>query len=244
MKWTYLVIGHRWIGWCFRCGTETSLEDCSVPLPPAAPESTPIDPAAAARIVKKAWGRGPDPVAEWLVEHASAVCDPGWLNFDPKFLHEEFGVGVGALGSLIVPYSTHEQITGYKWRRVGDGIRSTRGSRFAGLLYGEWRTNGSEAVTVLCEGESCTWAAAQAYQDNDDVAVVGLPCGARTMPGRRRMEHLHGEVVVAFDGDLAGREGAEIWVAAIGPRARLVSPPERKDLRSLGMAGILNLIGV
>lgn len=236
-----MVIGNRWIGYCWRCGFEGQMDPSLTP-PDARADTAPINPATAARIVDRAYQRGDGPVWEWFAEHATLTQDDTWTTLDATFLHDQFGLGVGSLGSLIVPYTSHDAIVSYKWRRAGEGIKSTRGTSFGAVLYGEWRSQPYDEFTVLCEGESDTWAAAEALLTLPGARVLGLPSGAGTRPSENRIEKLVGPVVLAFDADDAGAAAASQWKVALGDRATVVMPPYNQDLRSLGSYGINTLI--
>ena len=104
------------------------------------------------------------------------------------------------------------------------------------LAFGDPQT---AATIVICEGESDGLAAWRALRDDFDCSVLVIP-GAG-MVGDDLTNHIgHGaRVIVAFDGDEAGDEGAakarRVLLAA-GVTANLVTrfrPPEGQDLRAI-----------
>jgi hypothetical protein len=148
--------------------------------------------------------------------------------------------GVGSVGSsIIAPYWTSQgELATYKHRVLGTKFMSAPGSKFDGLLYGDWRDNGLKPV-LLTEGETDAWVAA--YYLSSTYSVLGLPVGAGTRPDAYK-ERLAGRLVVlAFDGDQSGRIATRTWAAALGTNVRVVSLPAGADLASLG-AGIVEAV--
>jgi len=236
-KWEYVpLVKGQWVGYCFRCQWEGPLEHAGVALPGGGPVRKPLTPHAINRVIHRAFLNGPTAVAEWIQQHVSscATYDGGWLTLKIEDLWSRFGVGVGGTGSLIVPYSNRSgRLVTYKWRRPGEPIRSLSGSTFFDLLYGEWLLTDDHRTVVLCEGESDTWTAAQGLAGDPEIVALGVPTGAGTGADPLRLRTLGDrDVVVAFDNDRSGNQGAERWLSALGNRATRVVPTN--DIRAMG----------
>lgn len=154
------------------------------------------------------------------------------VDFTAEQLAGAFKVGsVGA--SVVIPYFTADgSLATYKHRTSGTKALAAPGSKFDGLLYGDWRDEPSKPV-LLTEGESDAWSAA--YYLSKYYSVLGLPTGTGTQPDKF-VERFKGRLVVlAFDGDDPGRSAMRRWAAALGRDAvRVVMLPEGTDLASLG----------
>lgn len=137
---------------------------------------------------------------------------------------------------MTIPYFDAEgQVRAFKTRDLDGGpvtaVAGT-GGPWPELLYGMWRDNGLDTV-VLCEGESDVWsgthAAGQGY------VFLGLPTGAGTLP--TQASYLAGRrVILAFDGDPAGRTATEKWTEALtaeGCTVLVGYVPDRQDLSKL-----------
>jgi len=77
---------------------------------------------------------------------------------------------------------------------------------------------------LLVEGESDAWMASWEWRDG---TVLAVPTGAGTRPmplGEKE------PVVIVFDGDRAGHEGARRWKEALGDRGIVVELPVGLDL--------------
>ena len=160
------------------------------------------------------------------------------LPFDSDWLRANFRVGSDIAASRIVAplYSRSGDLCAYKTRSA-DGstpMRTAPGSRLTEVLYGEWRDTDPSRPIILCEGESDTWVAAWHMEDRG-YTVLGLPAGASAHP--RCAASLTGRsVVLAFDGDDAGRAGALRWareLVSVGCRVSIVPLPDGFDLCSL-----------
>lgn len=149
--------------------------------------------------------------------------------------------------TVLIPHwdYAHRNLIGIKRRAAYLGWKNiaARGSEF-GSLYGIWRDEGSDTV-ILCEGESDTWTVAYLYRDHD-VEVFGLPCGAAATPRTEWLKELEGStVVLLFDGDRAGREGAARWaeyLALICPDVYIAALPEGFDATSVAEKEVLESV--
>lgn len=155
--------------------------------------------------------------------------------FTAEQLHA--GWRVGSLGNtVVIPYFDKDgNLATYKHRTLGTKPLAAPGSKFDGLLYGEWRDDPSKPV-ILCEGETDTWAAA--YYLSQQYSVLGLPTGAGTSPDGLVDRFAGRLVVVAFDGDNSGRSAARRWAEALKNKAQVwvVPLPQGSDLWGLGSA--------
>lgn len=119
-----------------------------------------------------------------------------------------------------------------------DGAWRTYGSLTA--LYGSHRAAGTDAAFV-CEGESDAVVADRELNSGDcqRVDVLALPAGADSM--REDWPDVLGEyrsVVLAFDGDGAGRKAIKKWTRLLADRACDVFDarlPDGEDVRSVGV---------
>jgi hypothetical protein len=140
---------------------------------------------------------------------------------------------------LAIPHFDWDgRMTGIRYRpSLRDAAKWTeRGSRFD-ALYGAWRDQGRERV-LLCEGETDTlFAAYSLHSPPWNIDVMGLPSGAAQKPGGEAVARLAGRVVMlAFDGDMAGRIATNRWRTALDGVAdvRPVPIPDGEDICSLG----------
>lgn len=162
--------------------------------------------------------------AKWNRSELLAV-DAGWL-------HERWGVG-SRIEEIVIPYfNRHGELLTYKHRTAETKAMSAAGSALGGVLYGEWMDQLSRTV-VLTEGETDAWAADRAA--GDLYSVLGIPTGVGAHPKQAAM--LAGRsVLIAFDGDVAGRDGALRWHQAltqVGAGVRIVPVPDDTDLAGL-----------
>jgi hypothetical protein len=147
---------------------------------------------------------------------------------DPEYIAEAFSIG--CIGNrVIIPFYDDDICVGYKIRQGSEKL-SAPGSKFR-TFYGSWLDRGEQNV-VLTEGEPDTWVA---YSRLHNWAVLGLPTGAASPA--KNLETLQGrDVVLAFDGDDAGRAATRKWVEALKGLAasvRVVSMPDGYDLAML-----------
>lgn len=163
--------------------------------------------------------------------------EPGWARVTTAYLIGRWNVGVESDATVVVPHFSVREETGtavlcraLKTRTARSHLYASTGSDL-GSLYGEHLDQGRDQV-VLCEGESDTWCTDAAVGAMAD--VLGIPSGAGT-PARphwvQRFKKRH--VILAFDGDLAGRRASERWFNALEPVAasvRVCVLPDGQDM--------------
>lgn len=201
------------------------------------PSMTPArdwDPIAAGKLLESA---RQDPIAAV----ASLIRQKGW-PFSAQFLIGSWEVG-GIGQEVLIPYFSDElEIVGLKHRSAATPPISAPGSRLSGVLYGEWRPNREGFPVLLCESESDCWVSS--YRVGDMFDVRGLSTGAGSNP--KAAAKLAGrKVVVAFDGDLAGRTATDRWVLALqaqGCDVRRVDLPDGWDMAALPNHDFLRMV--
>jgi hypothetical protein len=165
-------------------------------------------------------------ISEFLQEHSKR--NPG-LAMDEEWLREMFDIGEDS-DRIIIPYKTATgALATCKHRALGAKAISTAGSDFTDLLYGLWYDDPKKTV-LLCEGESDVWAAQ--YAVGDTYAVLGLPTGAGAHAKQAAMLSDR-TVILAFDGDTAGRKASRKWAKAlieVGCVVRILPMPDGYDL--------------
>lgn len=191
------------------------------------------DPETLAELARQAYEAavGGSPLLQALIDWKRQT-DIGWQHLTPAFLMAEWRVGAvpdreetrqvsnpdaGAYPSythhvrgqqIVVPHYDAEGVCrALKTRYIGGKLISRRGSDLSSL-YGAWKPRQHEK-TLLCEGETDAWVASAVLRNQAD--VLALPSGA-TGPKPQWIEFLRGrDVVLAFDGDDAGRKAAALW---------------------------------
>jgi hypothetical protein len=160
--------------------------------------------------------------------------------FSGQYLHDEFGVGTFANWIVMPFYGPAGELAGLKKRELGTKPRAQGGKgQFDELFYNHWRlTNDAEKTIVLCEGESDTWVTH--YGVGENYTVLGIPTGAgdtkrKSAPPQAPL--LAGrKVILAFDGDDAGRAAKEAWFDALtefGCEVLFAPVPEGQDMASV-----------
>lgn len=156
----------------------------------------------------------------------------GW-PFSAEWLIASWEVG-GLGGETLIPYfSVDQEIVGLKHRTASIRPISAPGSRLSGVLYGEWKIARPELPVLLCESESDCWVST--FRVGDLYDVRGLSTGAGANP-KAAVKLAGRQVVVAFDGDPAGRTATDRWVPALqaaGCGVSRVDLPDGWDLASL-----------
>lgn len=157
------------------------------------------------------------------------------LPLDPEYLHDRWRIGQRDFG-LIIPYFTRDRtLQSYKWRTATTKAMSARGSNFDNVLYGEWLDIDVSKTVVLTEGETDTWTVDSL--PGRPYAALGLPTGASAHPKPGQVEQLRGrDVILALDGDDAGRAGAMRWALALADvagRVRIATLPDGHDLTNI-----------
>lgn len=193
-----------------------------------APKAT-FDIEAARRYLQELADRGAEALAVLLQRRSDQLHDA-----DPEWLTDEFHLQADMDG-LIIPYlDRHGELVAVKYRSVVPGSKtmSAPGSQFSDILYGEHRDTDQDRTVVLCEGETDVWSGTHALRDSDEFVFLGLPTGAGAYP--RQAPRLAGRrVVLAFDGDSAGRGALHHWLEALlalGCSVHIAPIPEGRDL--------------
>lgn len=181
-----------------------------------------------------------DVVGEFL--EAKSYTSAGLAEVTVEWLVKTFRLGASG-NEVVIPYYNQDgDLVSYKHRTAATKALSPSGAgQFDEVLYGEWRDHDG-AVVVLCEGESDVWAATAALPDT--FVCMGLPTGAGSHP--KQASRLAGRrVVVALDGDKAGRDSTLKWYLALKEQgcSVLLSPvPDDTDLASMPSDGIRGLV--
>ena len=219
--------------WAARLLAECKASGWQAPPPP---ERRTFDLAAARSYVEAVQAQDPEAIAVPLHE---------WLDSRTDYLHEvpalwligNFNIGWDG-DRLLIPYLDRSgELSTYKTRKPGQPVHSAAGAHHT-ELYGIWRDNEQDPI-VLCEGESDVWAATHAL-GNEPYIPLGLPTGAGSKP--RLAHHLaRRRVIIAFDGDDAGRKAIETWSIALldeGCDVAVAYVPDGHDLSSLSAVDI------
>ncbi len=165
------------------------------------------------------------------IEGLEVIIDnKGWI-FPASHL---LGWHVRRLGNeILVPVLTEQGILcGLKHRPVS-GARSLialPGSQLRQTLYGAHQA--PTPTVLLVEGESDAWTASWQTRDLPFLRVLSLPAGAGAAPAR--LDLLRGQgVIIALDGDLAGRNSAARWYDALGAHGAVIDLPEGQDITTM-----------
>lgn len=171
----------------------------------------------------RAWRVGYHPVEEF--------AEPERWGFPRAADGKRHGVWLPA--GVLLPCIEEDVTWRLKFRSSGkEKYPQVRGSRPA--LYGASRMRPGMPALV-CEGE---FDALVAWQEAGDLVDVVAAGGARmALPPRWRPYLMQAsELLVAFDVDQAGDEGAAAWTRATG-RARRAVVPEGRDVTEFWQAG-------
>lgn len=157
------------------------------------------------------------------------------LGVTTKYLQQSWGVGSWG-NEVIVPYWTSERtLVAYKRRTAETALHAARGADFSSVLYGDWHPSGGEPL-LLTEGESDAWAADRAL--DGFMQVRGLPTGAGSHPVQAEwLASQSPRVVVALDGDQAGRSASAVWAETLTGLGVVVTQlllPDGYDLAKIG----------
>lgn len=185
-------------------------------------------------------GEGSALVVRGLAGRLDSFIRAKGYAFDATFLRDEWGVGQ-VNDRIIIPYWSYSgDLRTYRTRAVdgSDKPKSAYGTHEP-TLYGEWRDTGNPLV-VLCEGESDAWSAS--YALGTAATVLGVPGAGRAPWGHTGLSQR--QVVIAFDGDPAGRAGSARWRSYLPNNqvVRVIDLPDGRDLSSYGadeLRGIL-----
>ena len=158
-----------------------------------------------------------------------AASRPALASIDPHDLRIAFRLGTQEEWTIAPIYDHDNDLVAYKRRKPGSKMLSARGASLTENFYGEWLdTDGSKPV-LLVEGETDTWVG---HSLIPEVATLGLLAGANTPTGAaHKLAGRH--VILAFDGDEAGRRGLRLWYAAlkdVAASVRIIVMPDGADL--------------
>lgn len=220
-------------------------------LPPPPPAPTPRWQARARQVAQAAaaelWTARARPALHWLLARglapatlrhwrvgylAQPLTEPGvWWG------RPEARLGLGA--GVLLPLYTERGLTALKLRRLSGAPKygQVRGGG-PGLYLAATLTPAARTVAV-CEGEFdalLLWQALQATADLPPMAVV-TPGSQAPWPRPEWLALLQGRrVLLLFDQDAAGEQGAQRWLASL-PTATRVRWPKAKDLTDLHLSG-------
>lgn len=145
---------------------------------------------------------------------------------------------------VVVPhYSWSDELSdwivrGLKTRNAEWGhLIAAPGSDLKAALYGAWRLTGKDWI-LLTEGEGDAWCASACPELAAAMDFLALPSGSRGLPNPEYLAPLAGRnVILAFDGDTAGRAATGRWVEALGDgwaaSISVVALPDDADLASV-----------
>jgi hypothetical protein len=202
-----------------------------------------FDFTAARALVEAARARQPQDTVT-IVRHfidSKVSKSPGLADVTPEWLVGTFRLGSHGVEVVIPYYNRDGELVSYKHRTAETkALSPAGGNQFDDVLYGEWMDDGERPV-LLCEGESDVWVATAALPG---FTVVGLPTGAGAHP--KQAARLAGRrVVVALDGDRAGRASTVKWYGALveqGCEVQLAPVPDDCDLASLSGTSIRDIV--
>lgn len=184
----------------------------------------------AARAEMATWSLESDPemLATWL-----RMRDDNLSSVPAEWLRDVFRVNAHG-GEIKAPYlDAGGSLVAYKYRKPGEKFQSAAGTRgLWTLFYGEWLDTGGSSPVVLCEGEPDVWSGTHSTKD---YVFLGLPSGAGTRPEKMASRLTGRRVLIAFDGDAAGRGASILWAEylATDNQVEIVPVPEGKDLASM-----------
>lgn len=128
-----------------------------------------------------------------------------------EYLVDKFKLGWDHVsGRIIIPYIDRDgKLRWYKTRYLDGGVRAAAGYGYDTIFYGSHLDTEPFKVVVLCEGESDVWSGTHAA--GQDFTFLGLPTGAGTVPNGLAETLIGRRVILAFDGDDAGRTATSKW---------------------------------
>jgi hypothetical protein len=177
---------------------------------------------------------------QWSLDQDTELLET-WLheredylhNISAGWLHRTFKVHAYA-GEIKAPYLDRSgELVVYKYRKPGEKFKSASGTRSMWtLFYGEWLDTDPSRPVVLCEGEPDVWSGTHASQD---YVFFGLPSGAGTRPEKMQTRLAGRRILIAMDGDEAGRAASLLWATELSKNntVEIVPVPEDKDLSSV-----------
>lgn len=171
----------------------------------------------------------------------SLIARKGW-PFSAQWLIATWGVGGMGQETLIPYFSDKLELVGLKHRSAASPPISAPGSRLSGVLYGEWKGFRPRLPVLLCESESDCWVSS--FRVGDRYDVLGLSTGAGSNP-KAAVKLAGRRVLVAFDGDFAGRTATDRWVPdlqAQGCEVSRVDLPDGWDMAALPNHDFLRMV--
>lgn len=213
----------------------------------ARPKADPDDLIAIARSAQTFAMQVPTAIERLIDERANGRGEPGWQGMTAGFLVDFWKIGAEDDWEIVVPHLGYDlqgnvECLGLKTRTARSPLIARKGSDLS-HLYGEFQLRGYQRVLV-CEGESDAWCASLALWGHE-TDVLALPSGSSANPRGAWLDRLTGkDVVIAFDGDRAGRIAARRWWRELagrmglgpgyGPKTLNVATlPDGKDLSSV-----------
>lgn len=172
---------------------------------------------------------GEPEIHTWLMSRKDSLydCNAQWLI-------DTFRLGWDTKRIVVPYYNRADELAAYKTRKPGEPIVSAQSTEYDHLLYGLWRDNDAEKIVVLCEGESDVWSGT--YAAPEGYVFLGLPTGAGSRPVQAQL--LYGRrVIIAFDGDPAGRGASLMWAEELlkyRAEVRICFLPDKRDISDLG----------
>lgn len=144
---------------------------------------------------------------------------------------------------IVIPYVDRAgKLRWYKTRRLDGPVRAAAGCGYDSIFYGEHLDTDPTRPVVLCEGESDVWSGTHAAGQRGFV-FLGLPTGAGSAPNGLAASLAGRRVILAFDGDPAGRTATLTWTNALadaGCRVWDLDVPEGEDLSTLSQEFVLS----
>lgn len=161
--------------------------------------------------------------------------------YSAEYLIDEWRVGTYGTWMVIPYWDVETDLIAYKrWTSPERTRMSAEGTGiWTGHLYGDWRPDDGSLDILLCEGESDAWYAH--YHVGHELRVLSLPTGSDT-PTAAASRLAGRTVLLAFDGDKAGRRACRAWAEAlegVNADVRIVPVPDGKDLSTAGDIRIL-----
>ena len=168
-------------------------------------------------------------IQAWLYARKDSLTD-----LSSQFLIDTFRLGWDTKRIVIPYYDRDDNLQAYKTRLPDGPVVAAESTNYDTLLYGLWRDTDPERIVVLCEGESDVWSGT--YAAPEGYIFLGLPTGAGSKPVQAHL--LSGRrVILAFDGDPAGRGATLDWAEAlldVDAEVRICYLPRKTDLSQLG----------
>jgi len=190
---------------------------------------------AAERVVSRAedilWSLGGEAALLYLLERGltTRTIREARLGYVPGDFQEwQVIEGLRVPCGITIPWFAADSLWAVKVRRAaGEPKYQQIKGGSAGGLYGANRLEGRD-VALFCEGEFDTLLVHQ--EANDLVAAVTLGSATNKLSTRWYAELATcREILVAYDRDLAGKNGAK-HLLTLSPRFRRISVPEGKDI--------------